>query len=248
MRCRFSTAEPGRDRPGRRPRTLVASIFGQMVLMLLSVNVALHVMPPSARADDRPGTIQIVALGDSLTAGLGLAPGEAFPAVLQRQLQAAGHDVVIHNAGVSGDTTGGGLARLDWSVPDGTDIVILELGANDMLTGQSTDRARANLDAIIRRLKARDIDVLLAGMRASRSLGTDYADAFDRIFPELAEKHGVAIYPFFLEGVALEPALNQPDGIHPTAEGVRRIASGIQPAVEKVIAKALARRKQTKGQ
>lgn len=226
----------------RRAASLIAAILGQMVLILLAVNVALHMMPPSALADGRSGPLQIVAFGDSLTAGLGLAPSEAFPEVLQRNLKAAGHNVVIQNAGVSGDTTGGGLARLDWSVPDGTDLVILELGANDMLTGQSADRARANLDAIIVRLKARGIDILLAGMRASRSLGADYADAFDRIFPELAQKHDLALYPFFLEGVALDAALNQPDGIHPTAEGVRRIASGIKPAVEAVIAKVQARR------
>lgn len=210
-------------------------LLGQMVLLLCAVNMATVVMPSPVSAATPGGTIRIVALGDSLMAGYGLGPGEALPDVLQRRLRAEGMSVEIQNAGVSGDTTAGGLARLDWAVPDGTDAVILELGANDMLSGQPVARARANLDAIIGRLKSRNIPVLLAGMRASRSLGDDYADAFDRIYPELAKQHDVVLYPFLLAGVALDPTLNQPDGIHPTADGVRRIAERMLPVVKELV-------------
>ena len=212
-----------------------------MVLLLLAVNVATSLVP-SARADTPGGPVRIVALGDSLTAGFGLAPGEALPAVLERQLNAAGKKIEIQNAGVSGDTTSGGLARLDWAVPEGTDAVILSLGANDMLTGQDVGRAQRNLDAIIGRLKSRGIPILLAGMRASRSLGADYANAFDRIYPELAQKHDLLFYPFLLDGVVLEPKLNQPDGIHPTAEGIRRIAERMLPYAKQLLTQATDRK------
>ncbi len=211
-----------------------------MVLLVLAVNVAASLIP-SARADTPGRPVRIVALGDSLTAGFGLGPGEALPVVLERLLKAAGTSVEIQNAGVSGDTTGGGLARLDWAVPDGIEAVIVALGANDMLTGQDIGRAERNLDAILGRLKARNISILLAGMRASRSLGDDYANAFDRIYPTLAQKHGVLLYPFLLEGVVLDPKLNQQDGIHPTAEGVRRIAERMLPSVVQLVALATAR-------
>jgi acyl-CoA thioesterase-1 len=213
-----------------------------MVLAFAAVNIAVTSFAAPVRATAPAGPIRIVALGDSLTAGYGLAPGEALPDVLQRLLRAEGQGVEIQNAGVSGDTTAGGLARLDWAVPDGTEAVILELGANDMLGGLPLARAQANLEAIIERLKARNIAVLLIGMRASRSLGDDYANAFDRIFPELAEKYGLILYPFLLAGVALSPGLNQPDGIHPTAEGVRRIAERMLPSVKQLIAQARERR------
>lgn len=212
--------------------------LGQMVLMLLVVNMAVMPLSQVARAAPPASAVRIVALGDSLTAGYGLGPGEALPDVLQRTLRAEGHAVEIQNAGVSGDTTSGGLARLDWAVPDGTDAVILALGANDMLGGQPPARARANLAAIVERLEARRIPVLLAGMRASRSLGDDYANAFDRIYPELAERYGLIHYPFLLAGVALDPKLNQSDGIHPTAEGVRQIAKRMLPSVVELIARA----------
>jgi acyl-CoA thioesterase-1 len=162
--------------------------------------------------------------------------------VLQRLLRGEGLDVEIQNAGVSGDTTAAGLARLDWAVPDGTEAVILQLGANDMLSGLPPARAQANLEAIINSLKARNIPVLLIGMRASRSLGDDYANAFDRIFPELAEKHGLIFYPFLLAGVALDPGLNQADGIHPTAAGIRRIAERVLPSAEQLVAQVRERR------
>ena len=148
---------------------------------------------------------KIVGFGDSLMAGYGLDAGESFPEKLEKALRDKGHDVVIANAGVSGDTTSGGLARLDWSIPDGTQVVILELGANDMLRGIAPEITEKNLDAMIARLKERNITVLLAGMRAAPNLGPDYQAAFDAIYPRLAEKYGVALYPFFLDGVAGRP-------------------------------------------
>lgn len=180
--------------------------------------------------------LRLVALGDSLTAGYGLPASQAFPTRLQAALKAAGHDVVIENAGVSGDTTSAGLARLDWSVPDGTDGVILELGANDMLRGLDPAIAETSLDAILARLKQRGIPVLLVGMQAAPNLGAAYKQGFDAIYPRLAEKYGVRFYPFFLDGVAGQPSLNQPDGLHPTAAGVDLIVQRILPAVEGFLA------------
>ncbi len=189
-------------------------------------------MISSARAEP----LQIVVLGDSLAAGYGLGPGDGFTDKLQAALRARGHDVAVANAGVSGDTSSGGLSRLDWSVPDGTGLVILELGANDMLRGISPDITEKNLDAMLARLKARDIAVLLAGMRAAPNLGPDYQKAFDGLYPWLAEAHGVPFYPFFLDGVAGNAALNQADGMHPNAAGVDLIVERILPAVEKAVA------------
>ncbi|MCC6949432.1 MAG: arylesterase [Bradyrhizobiaceae bacterium] len=182
--------------------------------------------------------LRIVALGDSLTAGLGLADGEAFPVKLQAALRKRGHNIEVINAGVSGDTASGGLARLDWSVPDGAAAVILELGANDALRGVDPAVTRKALEAMIRRLKERKIPVLLAGMQAPRNLGPDYAAAFDRIYPELAQAHDLIFFPFFLEGVATDQKLNQGDGIHPNAAGVDVIVARILPAVEALIARA----------
>lgn len=180
--------------------------------------------------------LRLVAFGDSLTAGYGLPASQAFPARLQAALKAAGHDVVIENAGVSGDTTSAGLARLDWSVPDGTDGVILELGANDMLRGLDPAIAEKSLDTILARLKQRGIPVLLVGMQAAPNLGAAYKRSFDAIYPRLAEKYGVRFYPFFLDGVAGQPSLNQPDGLHPTAAGVDLVVARILPAVEGFLA------------
>ena len=221
---------------------MLLRLLGQMVLVVAAVNMAAMSMTAPGRAATPPGPLRIVALGDSLMAGYGLPPGDALPNVLQRLLRAEGQGIEVQNAGVSGDTTAGGLARLDWAVPDGTDGVIIGLGANDMLMGLVPTRASANLVAIIERLKARNIAVLLLGMRASRSLGDDYADAFDRIYPEIADKTGVLFYPFLLAGVALDPGLNQPDGIHPTAAGVRVIAERMLPTVEQLITQARERR------
>jgi acyl-CoA thioesterase-1 len=145
---------------------------------------------------------------------------------------------VIANAGVSGDTSTGGLSRLDWSVSDGTRLVILELGANDMLRGIGPDITEKNLDAMIARLKQRDIAVLLAGMRAAPNLGPDYQAAFDAIYPRLAERHGVALYPFFLDGVAADPSYLLEDGMHPNAEGIDRMVEKVLPEVEKILAAA----------
>jgi len=185
----------------------------------------------SARAEP----FRIVGFGDSLMAGFGLGPGEGFTDELQAALNAGGHDVTVANAGVSGDTSSGGLARLDWSVPDGTQLVILELGANDMLRGVAPDITRKNLDEMLGRLKQRRIAVLLAGMRAAPNLGADYQTSFDAIFPDLARKYDVALYPFFLDGVAGQPGLQLEDGMHPNARGVDLMVERILPTVEKAI-------------
>jgi acyl-CoA thioesterase-1 len=181
--------------------------------------------------------LRLVALGDSLTAGYGLPQEAAFPVALERALKAKGHRVEIINAGVSGDTASGGLDRLDWSVPDGTDGVILELGANDMLRGLDPAVTRKALEAIVERLKARNIPVLLAGMYASRNLGSDYVQKFDPIYPDIAKKHDLVLYPFFLDGVAGDRSLNLPDGLHPTAKGVEIIVGRILPSVEGFLAR-----------
>jgi len=181
-------------------------------------------------------TFTIVGLGDSLTAGYGLGPGQGFTDRLQAALKAKGLDVTVTNAGVSGDTSTGGLARLDWSVPDGTRLVVLELGANDMLRGVAPDIAEKNLDAMLAKLKQRNIPVLLAGMRAAPNLGADYQKTFDAIYPKLAAKYAVPLYPFFLDGVAGHPDLQLEDGLHPNPKGVDVIVERILPTVEKAIA------------
>ena len=178
----------------------------------------------------------IVALGDSLTAGYGLPSGQGFAGQLQDTLRARGHDVTVIDAGVSGDTSTGGLARLDWSVPEDADAVIVELGANDALRGLDPSITRKALSDIVKRLKARGQRVLLAGMKAPPNLGDDYAEEFDVIYPELAAAEEVLFYPFFLDGVAADPALNQADGIHPSADGVAKIVEKILPSVETLIA------------
>lgn len=190
-------------------------------------------------AASRP--IKIVALGDSLTAGYQLPAGAAFPAQLETALKAKGLTVEIVNAGVSGDTSSGGLARLDWSVPEGTDAVILELGANDMLRGVEPEITRATLASIIRRLQERRIEVLLCGMLAVPNLGPDFARAFNGIYPQLAAANGLVFHPFFLEGVAGKDMLNQADGLHPTAAGVAAIVARILPKVEALIARVRAK-------
>jgi acyl-CoA thioesterase-1 len=187
--------------------------------------------------------LRIVALGDSLMAGYGLAEKEGFPAKLQAALRAKGHDVEVINAGVSGDTASGGLARLDWSVPKDAAAVILELGANDALRAVNPAETRKALDEALRRLRERKLEVLLAGMLAPPNMGADYSTAFDRIYPELAQKHGVMLYPFFLDGVAAVEKLNQRDGIHPTAAGIDVIVERILPSVEKLIAQTRANQK-----
>ena len=176
--------------------------------------------------------IKMVVLGDSLSAGLGLSGSAAFPERLQKSLETKGIKVDMINAGVSGDTASGGRDRLDWSVPDGTEAVILELGANDALRGIDPNVTRSALSDILARLKARKIAVLLCGMLAPPNYGSDYAARFNAIYPDLAKSFGVPLYPFFLKGVATEAKLNQPDGMHPTAEGVDVIVKNILPMVE----------------
>jgi len=198
--------------------------------------IALVVVLASAQAADRP--VKIVALGDSITAGYGLPADQAFPAKLTRALEAKGYAVSIANAGVSGDTTGGGLDRLDWSVPQGTEAVILELGANDMLRGLDPAATKTTLEEILSKLDQRHIPVLLVGMKAVRNLGLDYARNFDAIYPALASTHSVVFYPFFLDGVATDPQFNQGDGLHPNAAGVDVIVARILPQVETLIVRA----------
>ena len=181
---------------------------------------------------DATKPVRLVVLGDSLSAGLGLPAQAAFPQKLQKSLRAKGIAVDITNAGVSGDTSSGGRDRLDWSVPDGTDGVIVELGANDALRGVDPDLTRAALTDIVQRLKARKIAVMLCGMLAPPNYGADYAARFNSIYPDLAKKFDVPLYPFFLDGVAADAKLNQADGIHPTAEGVDIIVANIMPTAE----------------
>jgi acyl-CoA thioesterase-1 len=179
--------------------------------------------------------IKMVVLGDSLSAGLGLPALAAFPARLQKALEAKGIAVDMINAGVSGDTSSGGRDRLDWSVPEGTEAVILELGANDALRGTDPAVTRAALSDILTRLKARKIAVLMCGMVAPPNYGSDYAARFNSIYPDLAKSFAVPLYPFFLEGVAANRKLNQADGLHPTAEGVDIIVNNILPTVQALV-------------
>lgn len=201
--------------------------------LVAAAGALVSLAPRPARAA-RP--LKVVAFGDSLTAGYMLPAKDAFPSQLEAALKAAGLAVEVANAGVSGDTTAQGLARLDWSIPDGTDAVIVELGANDALRGLDPAQARANLDAIVTRLKERGIAVMLAGMVAPRNLGAEYVKAFDSIFPELAQRHGVPLYPFFLDGVLDDRTLRLPDGLHPTAQGVAVIVRRILPSVQAFLA------------
>ncbi len=181
--------------------------------------------------------IRLLALGDSLSAGYGLALGQGFTDQLETALREDGWDVAVLNGGVSGDTTAGGLARLDWMLADRPDAVIVELGANDGLRGLDPNATRANLDAILQKLKQHNIPVLLAGMLAPPNMGGEYGEDFNGLFPALADRHEVLFYPFFLEGVAANPALNQEDAIHPNAEGVAEIVRRILPSVKALLAR-----------
>jgi acyl-CoA thioesterase-1 len=215
----------------------MVQVLGHVVALTIG---CLFVIPASDVLAENP--VKIVALGDSLTAGYGLAQSDAFPAKLQRALRAKGLAVEIIDAGVSGDTSTGGLSRLDWSVPEGTDAVIVELGGNDALRGIDPKLTRTALDTILRRLKERKIEVLLCGMRAPPNLGPEYARDFDGIFPALAAEHGVMFYPFFLEGVAADSKLNLRDGIHPNPAGIDAIVKGVLPQVEELITRVRAKR------
>jgi acyl-CoA thioesterase-1 len=205
-----------------------------MTMLLALFACLLAAFSPPADAADRP--LRITAFGDSLTAGYGLPASASFPAQLQKALEMTGRKIVIENAGVSGDTTQAGLDRLDWSIGDGIDGVIVALGANDALRGLDPAQTRSALVQIIVRLKARKIPVMLAGMRAPPTMGADFQQRFDSIFPDLAREHGLILYPFFLDGVAGRRELNQNDGIHPTADGIKLIVERILPSVERFIA------------
>ncbi|PIQ95835.1 MAG: arylesterase [Nitrospinae bacterium CG11_big_fil_rev_8_21_14_0_20_56_8] len=181
------------------------------------------------------GPVTLVVVGDSLSAGYGLAEQDAFPPKLERALRAKGHDVRVVNAGVSGDTTAGGRARLAWTLGDDVDAVILELGANDALRGLDTNQAFENLSAMLKALQSKGVPALLAGMKAPPNMGDEYVQAFDAIYPRLAGIYDVTFYPFFLAGIVGRPALNQADGMHPTPEGVDIIVANILPAVEKLL-------------
>lgn len=192
-------------------------------------------LPLAVAAVENRVEVRILVLGDSLSAGYGLSAAEAFPAQLEQALRQSGQKVRVINAGVSGDTTAGGLARLEWALAERPQLVIVQLGANDALRGLDPEQVRANLDAILTRLQQAGTQVLLAGMRAPRNLGPAYYIKFDLIYSDLARKHRVALDPFFLEGVALRPELNQPDGLHPNARGVAVIVRRLLPQVQALL-------------
>lgn len=213
-----------------RPSTLLVPILAALSLVMMLV---LMVAPTKAASDDTP--IKIITFGDSLSAGYQLAQGQGFSDQLQKALDESGAKTKIVNAAVSGDTTSTGLARLDWSIPDDTDLVILELGANDALQGLPLDRTKANLEAMIKRLQERNIAILLAGMRAPPNMGPDYVGEFDAIYPKLAKSFNIPLYPFFLEGIAANPALNLKDGIHPNEQGIAVLVKNIAPYVLSIV-------------
>jgi acyl-CoA thioesterase-1 len=224
--------QKGSGRAKRDPRRYGMTLprFNWRRLLLL---LAVIVAPLQAQA----APIKIMAFGDSLFAGYGVAEADSFPAQLERALKADGKDVAVVNAAVSGDTTADGLARLDWSLADKPDLVLLELGANDALRGLDPDRARANLDQILARLKAAGIPVLICGMIAPKNLGAAYGEKFDSMYRDLAAKYQAPLYPFILDGVALNPALSQADGMHPNPRGVAVIVKGILPRVEDALSR-----------
>ena len=215
-------------------------LFTSLLVAGLSLAGLWQTAAQTAGAPERE--VRIVVLGDSLSAGYQLPAADAFPARLQAALKARGRAVQVDNAGVSGDTSTGGLERLDWSVGEGTDAVILELGGNDALRGIDPAITRRNLEAIIERLKARRVPILLAGMLAPPNMGAAYAEAFNPIFPELAAKYGLILDPFFLEGVMTVAGMTLPDGMHPNARGVGVMVERILPKVEDLIAQARAGR------
>jgi acyl-CoA thioesterase-1 len=214
--------------------------MGMLVHILVLIMALMTGGTGFAQAPAKP--IKMVVLGDSLSAGLGLSASAAFPVRLQKSLETNGMKVDMINAGVSGDTASGGRDRLDWSVPEGTQAVILELGANDALRGTDPAVTRAALSDILTRLRARKITVLLCGMLAPPNYGSEYAARFNAIYPELSKSFGVPLYPFFLEGVAADAKLNQADGLHPTEEGVDVIVKNILPMVEALLGTLSAQR------
>lgn len=213
-------------------------------IFLVTLCFPLALASPARAQDGADGAgdpVRLMALGDSLTAGYGLAAEDGFTAQLERALADAGYAVEVLNHGVSGDTTAGGVARLDWALADNPDAALVELGANDMLRGVDPAVARDNLATVIARLEEEGVPMLLAGMLAAPNWGPEYQDAFDAIYPDLAARFDVPLYPFFLDGVATEPALNQPDGLHPTAAGVAVIVESILPDVIDLVERARVR-------
>jgi len=222
MSSRFICARRGYGRMAR---------FVNRATLVTLITLLLAAAPATAAT-------RILAFGDSLTAGFGVAPDQSFPAQLAARLKADGYDVVVDNAGVSGDTTADGLARFNWAMGSHPDIVLLEFGANDMLRGLAPAKAAANLDAMLDKLKAAKVKVLLLGMHAVANWGADYQKSFDAIYPMLAKKYDVPLYPFFLDGVALDPKLNQADRLHPNPAGVAVIVDRVAPLVEQLLGKS----------
>lgn len=214
-------------------RSVIGSLFvGRARICLYMLLLTLPTIIPASTF----GQPVIMVLGDSLVAGHGLPQGKAFPDVLERKLEADGIPVQMINAGVSGDTTAGGLARLEWSLAENPDAAIVVLGGNDLLRGLLPEASYENLDAIIQKLRSRGVAVLLAGMQAPRNFGAAYADEFDSIYRRLVAKHELLFYPFFLDGVALQPDMNLSDGMHPNSKGIEHIASKILPLVKALVA------------
>ncbi|MGH6898319.1 MAG: arylesterase [Geminicoccaceae bacterium] len=205
-------------------RQMVRGVWWLKVWLALAITAIASVATANAAC-------RIAVLGDSLTTAYGLAVEDGFPAQLQERLREAGYDCEVLDAGVSGDTSAGGLARLEWMLAEAPTHVIVELGGNDALRALPAEQMAANLDAIVSRLRAEGVAVLLAGMRAPPNLGRTYGAAFEAVFPRIAEDHGVPLYPFFLDGVAGKADLNQPDGVHPTAEGIQIIVERMMPTV-----------------
>jgi len=218
--------------PGRRAHMVLRFILFNLGFLVMYAATPLRAETP----------LRIVAFGDSLTAGYLLPPAASFPAQLEKALKAKGHNVNVINAGVSGDTTAAGLERFDWAFGEAFDAAIVELGANDALRGLPPAEARRNLDEILTRLAQKGAPVLLAGMAAPRNWGPDYVKEFDAIFPALAQKHDALLYPFFLDGVAMDGSLNLQDGLHPNERGVAQIVTRILPKVEALIERAKAKR------
>jgi len=227
-------------------QTLFKTILVGFAALLAPTLVAQDLALSAAQAPQRTAQpVRVLAFGDSLTQGYGVPPGTEFPARLERVLNARGLNVTVINAGVSGETSAGGLARIDWLLgdgPNGPDAAIVELGANDGLRGLPAAEMEKNLDGILAKLKARGIPVLFTGMKAPRNFGARYAAEYDGVFPKLAAKYQSLFYPFFLEGVVLDRALLQPDGLHPNPQGVDAIVRGMTPLAERLVQQARARR------
>lgn len=213
-------------------------IARRLATSLASLALVVGLIAGNAQASE---PVRLMAFGDSLVHGYGLDPDDVFPQQLEAALRDQGHEVEVINAGNSGDTTAAGLARIDWALADEPDAILVVLGANDGLRGLDPSETRRNLSGLLERLKEEELPTLFTGMLAPRNLGSDYAAEFDALFPELAEAHDVVFYPFFLEGVVAEPALNQGDGIHPNAEGVAEIVARILPSVEELLAESNSR-------